>query len=61
MLLSVSNVGVDLSNTRTTITHAIKMIEEIAGGKKVGNLLEFYPKKIETLKLFLDILNSIKF
>mgnify|MGYP000001539441 FL=1 len=43
--------GVDPNNTRTTITHAIKMIEEIAGGKKVGNLLEFYPKKIEDTKV----------
>ena len=43
--------GVDPNNTRTTITHAIKMIEEISGGKKVGNLLEFYPKKIEDTKV----------
>lgn len=39
--------GVDPNNTRTAITHAIKMIEEIAGGKMVGELLEHYPKKIE--------------
>ncbi|MDO5615642.1 MAG: phenylalanine--tRNA ligase subunit beta [Cruoricaptor ignavus] len=39
--------GVDPNNTRTAITHAIKMIEEIAGGKMIGQLLEHYPKKIE--------------
>ncbi len=39
--------GVDPNNVRTAITHAIKMIEEIAGGKLSGQLLEFYPKKIE--------------
>ena len=38
-------------SARTAITHAIKMIEEIAGGEKVGNLLEFYPKKIEDFKV----------
>ena len=38
--------GVDPNNTRTAITHAIKMIEEIAGGKMVGGLLEHYPEKI---------------
>ena len=43
--------GVDANNARTAITHAIKMIEEIAGGEKVGNLLEFYPKKIEDFKV----------
>ncbi len=39
--------GVDPNNVKTAITHAIKMIEEIAGGKLKGELLEFYPKKIE--------------
>ncbi len=39
--------GVDPNNTRTAITNAIKMIEEITGGKMVGQLLEHYPKKIE--------------
>ena len=43
--------GVDANNTRTAITHAIKLIEEITGGKKVGNLLEHYPKKIEDFKV----------
>lgn len=43
--------GVDANNARTAITHAIKMIEEIAGGEKIGNLLEFYPKKIEDFKV----------
>lgn len=39
--------GVDPNNTRTAITHAIKLIEEITGGKKVGSLLEHYPTKVE--------------
>ncbi len=39
--------GVDPDNTRTAITYAITMIEEIAGGKLSGQLLEHYPKKIE--------------
>ncbi len=43
--------GVDPNNTRTTITQAIKLIEEITGGKKVGNLLEHYPNKIEDAKV----------
>lgn len=43
--------GVDPNNTRTSITHAIKLIEEITGGKKVGNLLEHYPQKFEDAKV----------
>ncbi|MGZ5188266.1 MAG: phenylalanine--tRNA ligase subunit beta [Kaistella sp.] len=39
--------GVDPNNCRTAITHAITMIEEIAGGKMSGALLEHYPEKIE--------------
>lgn len=39
--------GVDPNLTKTALTHAIKMIEEIAGGKLVGDLLENYPAKIE--------------
>lgn len=39
--------GVDPNITRTAITHAIKLIEELAEGKLVGDLLEEYPKKIE--------------
>lgn len=39
--------GVDPNITRTAITHAIKMIQDLAEGKLVGNLLEEYPKKIE--------------
>ncbi|TXF78906.1 phenylalanine--tRNA ligase subunit beta [Chryseobacterium sp.] len=39
--------GVDPNNTRTCITHAIALIEEICGGKLAGPLLEHYPKKIE--------------
>ncbi len=43
--------GVDPNNTRTSITHAIKLIEEVTGGKKVGNLLEHYPQKFEDAKV----------
>lgn len=39
--------GVDPNITRTAITHAIKMIQDLADGKLVGDLLEEYPKKIE--------------
>lgn len=39
--------GVDPHQTRTAITHAIKMIEEIAGGTLAGEILEHYPKKME--------------
>lgn len=39
--------GVDPNLTNTAITHAINMIVDIAGGKLVGNILEFYPEKIE--------------
>lgn len=45
--------GIDANNVRTAITHAIKMIEDLAGGKKVGPLLEFYPQKIEDFKVIL--------
>lgn len=45
--------GVDANNARTAITQAIKLIEEITGGKKVGNLLEHYPEKIEDFKVIL--------
>lgn len=39
--------GVDPNITRTAVTHAIKMIEDLAEGKLTGELLEEYPKKIE--------------
>lgn len=39
--------GVDPNITRTAITHAIKMIQDLSEGKLVGDLLEEYPKKIE--------------
>ncbi|KQR91475.1 phenylalanine--tRNA ligase subunit beta [Chryseobacterium sp. Leaf180] len=39
--------GVDPNITKTAITQAIKLIEELAGGKVSGELLEEYPKKIE--------------
>lgn len=39
--------GVDPNITRTAITHAIKMIQDLAEGRLTGELLEEYPKKIE--------------
>ncbi len=39
--------GVDPNNTRTAISHAILMIQEIAGGALKGELLEHFPQKIE--------------
>ena len=39
--------GVDPNITRLAITHAIKMIEEIANGKLAGQLIEHYPQAIE--------------
>lgn len=39
--------GVDPNITRTALTHAIKMIQDLAEGKLMGDLLEEYPKKIE--------------
>lgn len=39
--------GVDPNITRTAITHAIQMIQDLAEGNLVGDLLEEYAKKIE--------------
>lgn len=39
--------GVDPHLTKTAITHAIKLIQELTGGNLAGELLEEYPKKIE--------------
>ncbi|SFH82628.1 phenylalanine--tRNA ligase subunit beta [Halpernia frigidisoli] len=39
--------GVDINKARKALLVAVKMIEEIAGGKLVGEILESYPKKIE--------------
>ncbi|WP_312078664.1 phenylalanine--tRNA ligase subunit beta [Chryseobacterium sp.] len=39
--------GVDPNITRTALTHAVKLISELAEGKLVGEILEEYPKKIE--------------
>lgn len=38
--------GIDPHNTKTTLSLAIKLIQEIAGGKLVGEILEHYPEKI---------------
>lgn len=39
--------GVDPNMTRTALTHAIALIQDIAGATLVGDLLEHYPAKIE--------------
>lgn len=39
--------GIDPNNVKTAITHAIKMITDIAGGRLVGDIIEYYPNKIE--------------
>lgn len=45
--------GIDPNITKTAITHAINLIEEIAGGKLVGELLEFYPETINPFRVIL--------
>lgn len=45
--------GIDPNNVKTVITHAISMIQELTGGKVKGQLLEFYPNKIENFKIIL--------
>lgn len=37
--------GVDPNTTKTMLTVAIKLLQEIAGGKLVGEILEHYPEK----------------
>ena len=39
--------GVDPAMTVTALTYAVKMLEDLAGGKLTGSLLEHYPEKIE--------------
>ena len=39
--------GVDPHTTKTALTHAVKMIQELAGGQLKGDILEFYPEKIK--------------
>ena len=39
--------GVDPNNARTALTYAIKLIQEVAGGKLAGEILENYPEKIK--------------
>ncbi|MBC7557734.1 MAG: phenylalanine--tRNA ligase subunit beta, partial [Chryseobacterium sp.] len=39
--------GVDVKTAKKTLLIAAKMIEKFAGGKLVGEILEFYPKEIE--------------
>lgn len=38
--------GIDPHNTRTILSLAIKLIQEVTGGKLVGEILEHYPEKI---------------
>lgn len=53
--------GVDPEMTRIAILHAIKMIEELAGGTLRGELLEFYPERIlpHRVSLRIDKVNQI--
>ncbi|SFI69674.1 phenylalanyl-tRNA synthetase beta subunit [Kaistella treverensis] len=39
--------GVDPNMTKIALSHAVKLLEEIAGGNLVGEILENYPTKIE--------------
>ncbi len=39
--------GVDPAMTLTALTYAVKMLEDLAGGRLTGSLLEHYPEKIE--------------
>ena len=39
--------GVDPNNAKTALTHAVKLIEELAGGTMAGELLEFYPEVVK--------------
>lgn len=39
--------GVDPHNTKTSISLAIQLLQEIAGGRLVGDFIEYYPEKIQ--------------
>lgn len=39
--------GVDPHNTKTSISLAIQLLQELAGGKLVGDFMEHYPEKIQ--------------
>lgn len=39
--------GVDPHNTKTAITLAIQLLQEIAGGQMLGDFIEHYPEKIQ--------------
>ncbi|MHA6727846.1 phenylalanine--tRNA ligase subunit beta [Chryseobacterium sp. A301] len=39
--------GVDPAQTKTALSYAIKLIEEIAGGQLVGEVIDLYPSVIE--------------
>lgn len=45
--------GVDPHITKVAITHAIKMIQEIAGGQLRGQLIEYYPEHLPNHELIL--------
>lgn len=45
--------GIDPNITKIAITHAINMIKDLAEGKLVGDILEFYPEKIENRRIVL--------
>jgi len=45
--------GVDPNFTKNALLIAIELIQNISGGKLKGEILEFYPKKIESFKVSL--------
>ncbi|PIE50069.1 MAG: phenylalanine--tRNA ligase subunit beta [Flavobacteriales bacterium] len=45
--------GVDPNTVKTAITYAIQLIQDIAGGELVGELMEHYPKKIDSTNIIL--------
>lgn len=53
MLLSVSKECVDPNITKDALLKAIEMIQEIAGGKLKGEILESFPKKVDYFPVIL--------
>ncbi|MCV5004507.1 hypothetical protein OFM39_33145, partial [Escherichia coli] len=45
--------GVDPNITKDALIKAVELIQEIAGGKLQGEILEFFPKKIEHFNIIL--------
>jgi len=43
--------GIDPNLTKKALLKAIEMVQDLSGGKLKGEILEFYPKKIENFKI----------